>query len=302
MNILLTGSHGLVGSALIPRLEKDGHKIYRLVRQNARIDKNEAYWNADTGSLDKSALTQWKLDAAIHLGGESIASGRWNKTRKKRMRDSRVNGTRVLAETLGHLENPPKVLICASAIGYYGTRGDQILTEKDAPGETFLAGLCKDWEAARQPAVSKGIRVVNLRIGVVLSREGGALKKMALPFKLGFGGILGNGRQYMSWIDLDDLVGIILFALQKDSLQGPVNAVAPQPVTNREFTKTLGRVLFRPTCLPMPASTSRMVFGEMADELLLASARVKPSKLEAAGYSFQYPELKNALRHELKNK
>ncbi len=300
MNILVTGASGLVGSALIPQLESKGHRIFRLVRQKARADKNEIYWFPETGSLDKSALEGLGIEAVVHLAGENIAAGRWNEKRKKKILDSRVNGTRVLAEALSSLRSLPKVLVCASAVGYYGSRGDEILSEESSSGDGFLAEVCRKWEAAAQPAVDKGIRVVQLRFGIILSKEGGALKKMLLPFKLGLGGVVGSGRQYYSWIALDDVVQIIQFAIEKTQLRGPVNTDSPNPVTNREFTKTLGRVLWRPTLFPLPASTARMVFGEMADEMLLASARAVPAKLQSAGYSFLYPQLKEALRHLLK--
>ncbi|MFO1462759.1 MAG: TIGR01777 family oxidoreductase [bacterium] len=300
MRILVTGSSGLVGSALVEKLLSQGHSISRLVRRKADASKGEAYWNPEGGSVDKTGLAELRPEVVINLAGENIASGRWTAERKRKIRDSRVHGTRALADTLAHLETPPKAFLCASAIGYFGSRGDERLDEASIPGEGFLAEVCEEWESSAEPAAKAGIRTVNLRIGVILSPKGGALKKMLLPFKLGLGGVIGSGKQYMSWIALDDVVGILDFAIQNASLQGPVNAVAPNPVTNKEFTKTLGRVLWRPTCLPMPASTARMVFGEMADELLLASTRVEPAKLRQAGYAFQYPDLKAALRHLLK--
>jgi uncharacterized protein (TIGR01777 family) len=300
MKVLITGSSGLVGSALSSQLQTQGHTLYRLVRRPAKADKNEIYWNPETGSLDKSAMDGLGIEAVVHLAGENIAQRRWNETQKKKIRDSRVNGTRVLADALAHLSQPPKVLVSASAIGFYGSRGDEILTEESPPGAGFLAEVCREWEAAAAPAAKAGIRVVLLRSGVILSKDAGALKKMLLPFKLGMGGIIGNGRQYMSWIDLEDAVGAIHYALREEKLRGPVNNTAPQPVTNREFTRTLGRVLFRPTCFPIPASTARLVFGEMADEMLLAGARVKPAKLQAAGYQFQYPDLRSSFLHLLK--
>lgn len=299
MKILITGSHGLVGSALAERLKAQGHEILRLVREKANSSRGEAYWNAEGGSVDKTGLDLIAPEAVIHLAGENIASGRWNKERKRKIRDSRVNGTRALADALAHLQTKPKVFICASAVGYFGSRGDEKLTEASAPGESFLAEVCKEWEAASKRASDAGIRTVNLRFGVILSKEGGMLKKLKLPFKLGLGGVIGSGQQYMSWITLEDVLGAIEFALQNASLQGPVNTVAPQAVTNREFTKTMGRVLLRPTLLPLPASTARMVLGEMADELILASLRVVPEKLEKAGYRFQHPDLKGALKSVL---
>ena len=300
MRILITGASGLVGSALSERLSTQGHSISRLVRHQANTSRGEAYWSPEGGSVDKSGIDQLKPEIVINLAGENIAGGRWNDERKRKIRDSRVNGTRALADTLAHLEIKPKAFICASAIGFYGSRGDEPLTEDSSPGEGFLAEVCQEWEEASERAAKAGIRTVNLRIGVVLSPEGGALKKMLLPFKLGVGGVIGSGRQYMSWIALDDLVKVIEYAIQNESLRGPVNAVAPDPVTNKEFTKTLGRVLWRPTCLPMPASTARMLIGEMADALLLASTRVVPAKLEKSGFKFDHPGLKGALTQLLK--
>ncbi len=299
MKILISGSSGLLGSALVEVLTKEGHEIGRLVRRKSKPESNEIYWDPERGSLDKTALEDFGPEAAINLAGESIAQGRWSPKKKAKIRDSRVNGTRVLAQALGSLSKFPKVLVCPSAVGYYGDRGDAVMTEQDAPGRGFLAEVCQAWEAAAQPARDKGIRVVHFRIGVVLSAKGGALKKMLLPFKLGMGGVIGSGRQYWSWVALEDVVGAIQFAVQNPALQGPVNLVAPHPVTNREFTKTLGRVLWRPTYFSIPASTARMVFGEMADELLLASTRVEPEKLKQSGFSFQYPQLKPALQHAI---
>lgn len=240
-------------------------------------------------------------DAVVHLAGENIARARWSERQKALIRDSRVKGTRLLCDLLARYSPPPKALVCASAVGYYGDRADEILKEESAPGSGFLADVCREWEAATQPAVERGIRVVNLRIGIVLSPMGGALAKMLTPFKLGVGGTIGSGRQYMSWIALDDVVGAIHFALTNESLHGPVNAVAPNPVTNREFTHTLGRVLSRPTLFPMPAFAARLVLGEMADALLLASARVEPAQLLASGFTFRHPDLEAALRALLKD-
>jgi TIGR01777 family protein len=300
MRILLSGSSGLVGSALTPLLQGRGDELATLVREKSRGGKNEIYWQPNFGSVDKPAIEDFAPDAVVHLAGEPIAKGRWNPKKKQLIKDSRVLGTQALANSLANLSRPPKVLICASAVGYYGTRGDECLTEQSPRGEGFLPEVCAEWEAACQPARDKGIRVVNLRFGMVLSPKGGALKKLLTPFKLGLGGVLGNGRQYMSWIALDDVVQVILFALQNDKLSGAVNTVAPQAVTNREFTKTLGRVMWRPTLFPLPASTARMLFGEMADALLLASTRAVPERLGQAGYAFQFPDLKPALKHLLR--
>jgi hypothetical protein len=239
------------------------------------------------------------LDAVVHLAGENIATGRWTAEKKAKIRDSRVRSTRLLCDTLAGLKQPPKVLACASATGYYGDRGDELLTEESASGTGFLAGVCREWEAAATPAAQKGIRVVHLRFGMVLSGAGGALAKLLPPFRMGLGGALGTGRQYISWIALDDLLGVIAHALTTEALQGPVNAVAPNPVTNKEFTRTLGRTLGRFTLFSMPAAAARLAFGEMADEVLLASQRVQPARLLATEYRFRYPELEGALRHLL---
>jgi hypothetical protein len=235
----------------------------------------------------------------VHLAGENIASGRWTSRRKAEIRRSRVEGTRRLCESLARLARPPKVLVSASAIGFYGDRRDEILREDTPPGTDFLAGVCREWEAATEAASRAGVRVVQVRFGVILSPAGGALKQMLLPFKLGMGGRIGNGAQFMSWITLDDAVGATNHALITGSLVGPVNAVAPAPVTNSEFTRTLARVLRRPALAPIPAFAARLAFGELADALLLSSARVIPTKLEGSGYRFRHPELESALKHLL---
>ncbi len=298
MNVLVSGSTGLVGTALIPILTATGREVIRLVRSNSRNPSKELIgWNPEANYIDAAGMEG--LDAIVHLAGEPIASGRWSPMKKARIRDSRIRGTQLLCEALAHTARPPKVLACASAIGFYGDRSDEVLVEASSSGEGFLAEVCRDWEAATEPARRKGIRVVNLRFGVILSRHGGALAKMLTPFKMGVGGIIGSGRQYMSCIALDDCVGAILHALMQDSLSGPVNVVGPTPVTNGEFTKTLGKILGRPTILPMPAFAARLAFGEMADELLLCSNRVEPKKLLESGFPFQYPTVDLALRHAL---
>jgi uncharacterized protein len=297
MNILVTGASGLIGTALVSSLTSHGHEVTRLVRGQPRSGEKAARWDPMAGTIDASALEG--ADAAVHLAGESIAE-RWTAAKKVRIRDSRVKGTQLLCETLARLSSPPKVLVSASAIGYYGDRGEEILSEESPPGRGFLSEVCRAWEAATEPAQRQGIRVVQLRMGVVLSPAGGALAKILPPFRMGLGGVLGSGRQYMSWIALDDVVGVIQHAIVTDALQGPTNAAAPRAVTNQEFTKTLGKVLGRPTVMPLPAFAARLMFGEMADELLLASARVQPAKLVASGYTFRYPELEAALRHLLK--
>ena len=297
MRVAVSGSTGLVGSEVVASLSAAGHEVVRLVRRAPAPGEKAVRWDPEKGEIDAAGLEG--LDAVVHLAGENIASGRWNAARKAAIRDSRVNGTRLLCDALAGLARPPKTLVCASAIGYYGDRGEELLTEESPPGTGFLAEVCREWEAASEPAARKGIRVVALRIGVVLSPKGGALSRMLPPFRAGLGGVIGSGRQYVSWVALDDLVGIVLHALQSGELRGPVNAVAPLPVTNRELTEALGKVLSRPTLLPVPAFALRLAVGEMADALLLASARVVPRRLEETGYRFRFPELPAALRHLL---
>jgi uncharacterized protein len=299
MKIVLTGSHGLVGSALLPMLHAQGHNVVRLThsRPGAAAGPNEVPWNVDTGSID--AIRIESSDAVIHLAGENIA-GRWTEQKKRAIRESRVKGTKLLANTLVKLEHKPHTLICASAIGFYGDRGDEVLDESSAPGTGFLAEVCQEWESAAAAAPQAGIRTVFLRIGVVLAAEGGALKKMLMPFKMCVGGVIGSGKQYWSWVALDDLTGVIMHALNNPSVAGAVNVTAPNPATNREFTKALGKVLSRPTIFPMPAFAARLAFGEMGDALLLSSTRALPKRLIENGYEFRFPELEPALRHVLK--
>ncbi|MEX0701694.1 MAG: TIGR01777 family oxidoreductase [Planctomycetales bacterium] len=296
MKVAVTGSSGLVGSALAPYLTAGGHEVVRIVRRPAR-GADEMSWDPSEKSLDSTALRG--IDAVVHLAGESIAGGRWNAEKKRRIRDSRVDGTRLLAEALAAAEEGPRVFVCASAIGYYGSRGAEILTEASAAGRDFLADVCREWEAAADPARAAGVRVVHLRFGMILDPAGGALAKMLTPFKLGAGGRIGDGRQYWSWIARDDVLDVVLRALTEDDLAGPVNTVSPNPATCGEFTKTLGRVLSRPTIFPMPAFAARLAFGEMADALLLASQRVVPQRLQRSGHRFRHPELEAALRHML---
>lgn len=297
MIIAVTGSTGLVGTPLVAALEADGHQVRRLVRREVRDPEREIRWDPTAGQIDAEALAG--VETVVHLAGESIAAHRWTEEFKSKVRDSRVHGTRLLCDTLAQLEHRPRVLCSASAIGYYGDRGEEAVDESSPPGRGFLADVCQQWEAATAPARDAGIRVVNLRIGVVLSPQGGALAKMLPPFKMGMGGVIGSGRQFISWVELDDLVSVIRFALTNVSLSGPVNATSPQAVTNQEFTKTLGHVLGRPTLFPMPAFAAKLAFGEMADEMLLGGARVEPSALSAAGFQFAYPDLEPALRHLL---
>jgi uncharacterized protein len=296
MRVLVTGSTGLIGRSLVPFLTTGGHAVTRLVRGVAARE-GTVRWDPVLWSVDLEGLEN--LDAVVHLAGENIASRRWSERQKRAIRESRTEGTRLLCESLLKLQNPPKTLVCASAIGYYGDRGDALLDETSPPGTGFLPNVCRDWEAATQPVRARGIRVVNLRFGIVLSPAGGALAKMLLPFKLGAGGTIGSGRQYWSWVGIDDVVGAIHHALVCEQLNGPVNVVAPEPLMNREFTKILGKVLNRPTVLPVPAFGARMALGQMADELLLASARVVPRRLQETGYAFRFPTLEPALRHVL---
>ena len=292
MKILITGSTGLVGSALVSHLAAHGHRPLHMVRRPPR-GADEIRWDIEAGTLDPSSLEG--LDAVVHLAGENIASGRWTEERKRRILQSRVLGTRLLARSLARLDTPPGVLVSVSAVGYYGDRGEEALDEESGPGTGFLAEVCRAWEAEAAPAAARGIRVVHPRLGMVLSARGGALDRMLPAFRAGFGGRIGSGRQYMSWIALDDLVGAILHAITCDRLEGPVNAVSPHPVTNAEFTRVLARALGRPALMALPAFAARLAFGQMADELLLASARVSARKLERSGYRFRYPRLEEIL-------
>ena len=301
MKIIVTGSSGLIGSALVASLKARGDEVTCLVREKRDAPRvagtREVLWSPSRGELDGAELEGH--DAAVHLAGDPIAEGRWTDEKKRRIRESRVQGTTLLAETLAKLKTPPRVLLTASAVGYYGDRGEELLTETSAAGADFLSDVCRVWEASADAAKAAGIRVVRLRFGVVLDGTGGALAKMLTPFKLGAGGKIGSGRQYMSWIALDDAVGAILHALAHEELEGAVNVVAPRAVTNAEFTKTLGGVLGRPTIFAVPAFAARLAFGEMADAALLVSQRAEPSRLRATGYGFKYPELEGALRHAL---
>jgi hypothetical protein len=293
----VSGASGFVGSALVASLRQQGANEKRLVRSAPRDPATDIAWNP-AAPLDPAALEG--LDAVVHLAGESIAGLRWTAGKKARIRESRVAGTRNLAVALAKCAKRPRVLVCASAIGYYGNRGEEVLREDSPSGSGFLAEVCREWEAAAQPARAAGIRVVHLRFGMVASPTGRALKQMLPPFKLGLGGRLGSGRQYMSWISLDDAVGAIQHALVTDSLAGPVNAVAPDSITNAEFTRTLGAVLRRPTIFPMPAFVLRVLLGEMGEEILLSSQRVEPARLLASGFKFKHPKLKQALEEMLK--
>lgn len=296
MKILITGASGLVGAALVPFLRSRGHHVFRLVRTYNQMAEDTLLWDPEHRELFLEDFEGF--DVVIHLAGENIA-GRWNSEKKKKIRDSRVIGTHMLAEFFIRLKTPPKLFISASAIGFYGDRGDEVLDESSPPGKGFLAEVCQKWEAATQPLIDNGVRTVMLRIGAVLSPDGGALSKMLLPFRLGLGGVIGPGTQYFSWIAIDDLLGVIFYVLSDSSVSGVVNAVAPHPVTNRELVKTLGSVLHRPTILPMPAGLATFLMGEMAKELILSSQRVIPEKLNNSGYHFLYPHLNSALQYLL---
>jgi len=295
MRVLIAGASGLVGSALIPALEAEGYEVTRLVRKLAGTGEIE--WHPNNDQLDTAQLEGF--DAVINLAGENIAGGRWTDDQKRKIRDSRVNGTHLLSEAIVKLSTRPGVFVCASATGIYGDRDDEILDEQSDSGGGFLAGVCREWEQATAPAVAAGVRTVNLRFGPILAREGGMLAKLLTPFKMGMGGKVGSGKQYISWVAIEDAVGAIKIALSDESIRGPLNVVSPNPVTNEVFTKTLGHVLSRPTALAIPAFAAKLAFGEMADEMLLTSQRVVPKRLIEAGYEFQQPELEGALRKHL---
>lgn len=297
LTVLLTGATGVVGSALVPFLTGGGHRVIRLVRTKAAAGENAVFWDPLSGRLDLAATG--RIDAVVHLAGENIARGRWTPAKKKRIIDSRVCGTGLLARALARLPEPPEVLVCASAIGYYGNRGADWMTEQSRPGRDFISGVCRRWEQATAPAAENGIRTVFLRIGIALSPLGGALQKLLMPFQCGLGGKLGTGDQYMSWIHLDDVLGAVYHVLDRRDIRGPVNVTAPDPVTNRVFGQTLGRVLDRPCRFSVPEAVIRGMFGELAREIPLSSTRVSPVRLLETGYRFRYPVLEGALRHLL---
>lgn len=294
-HVAVTGSSGLIGSALVAALTGQGHRVTRLVRRAPLA--SEAAWDPEHGTIDAAALEG--VDAVVHLAGASIVGRRWSPEVKRVLRGSRVGSTGLVARTLAQLSRPPRVLVSTSAVGIYGSRGDEVLSEGSALGTGFLADLARDWEDAADPARRAGIRVAHPRFGLILGKAGGALPKMLLPFRLGLGGPLGEGRQWTSWLTVDEAVGVISFAIGDARVDGPFNAVAPTPVTNAQFTRTLAHVLRRPSFLSVPALAVRWVLGEMADETLLASQRVMPERLVALGYQFQHPALEGALRHVL---
>ena len=295
MKVAVTGSSGLIGSSLVSFLSEKSVTVSKILRENTKDD--DISWKPEDGDWD-SAFTGG-VDGIVHLAGENIASGKWTRKKKEKIRNSRIEGTTRLCEHILKLPTPPSVLVCASAIGYYGNRGVEFLNEGSSRGSGFLPDVCLGWEEAAESVSKAGIRVVNVRFGIVLSKDGGALAKMMTPFKIGMGGKIGSGTQYMSWVAMDDVTGAIYHTLTTDSLKGPVNVTAPNPVTNKEFTSTLGEVLKRPAVVPIPAFAAKLAFGEMANDLLLASTKVAPKRLSDSGYKFQYPELENALKHVL---
>jgi len=297
LTVVLTGASGLIGQNLVHFLTTGGHRVVQLVRDSRQVGEGTAYWNPATGELDPAALAG--ADAVVHLAGTSIASGRWTDDRKRSILSSRVQGTELIARTLAGLRGGPKVLISSSAVGYYGDRGGDVLDESAKSGSGFLAEVCRAWEGATRAAEQAGVRVVLLRTGVALSPAGGAIGQMLLPFKVGLGGRIGSGKQYMSWIDLDDLVALIHHALYTEALRGPVNATAPHPVTNATFTSALGRALGRPTVVPVPALAVKALFGELGKEALLWGQRVVPRKATESGFTFFYEGVEESLRFQL---
>jgi uncharacterized protein (TIGR01777 family) len=292
--VAISGASGLIGAALVRRLASEEVQVRALVRRAPQAGSGEVQWDPARGVLDARALSG--VDAVVHLAGENVGAGRWTAARKAAIRASRVDGTRLVAETVAKLQPRPRVLVCASAVGFYGDRGEEVLTEASAAGRGVLADVCQAWEAATEPARAAGIRVVNLRVGMVLARDGGALARMLPVFRKGAGGPVGDGRQYMSWITLVDLVRVITHVLADETVHGPVNAVTPEAVTNERFSHVLAALLGRPALLRVPAVAVKLMFGEMGRELLLASTRAVPGRLTASGFRFEYPELAAALR------
>lgn len=297
MNVLVSGSHGLVGSALVPALQLAGHNVRRLVRGTSTA--GDVSWDIAGRRIDHAALEG--IDAVVNLAGEGIGERRWSAAQKARIRDSRIDGTTLLAKALATMAKPPKVFVSGSAVGIYGDRGDEVLTEESTRGEDFLAVVCRDWEAATAPAEAAGIRVVHLRTGIVLAGRGGALKKQLPLFRLGLGGPLASGRQWTSWVSLHDEVGAILHALRSDDLSGPINVTAPNPVTNAELTKELGRAVRRPAFLPVPKAALAVVLSRELASSITGSQRALPTRLEAHGYHFKHPEVAGALDAALRD-
>ncbi len=299
MRVLITGASGLIGTALQRSFVEKDYEVLLASRKEPK-SANEIQWNPDTGFNDEDLRRLEGLDAVVHLAGESIAGLRWTDEKKKAIRDSRVRGTRTMIEAFARLEKKPDVFVSASAIGFYGDRGDDEMTETGSAGDTFLSEVAKEWESEARRAEDMGIRTVLLRNGIVLSKDGGALATMLTPFKFGVGGVIGSGKQWMSWVSLDDLVEVVNFAIENENIRGAINVTSPNPVTNEEFTKTLGDVLYRPTFLPLPEFAVNLVFGEMGDALLIDSTKVLPKRLLDAGFKFKYPELRSALENAVK--
>jgi uncharacterized protein (TIGR01777 family) len=293
MKIAIAGASGLVGAAISPQLEAEGNDVVRLVRNSPKAGEIE--WHPNQDSIEPGKLEGF--DAIINLAGENVAEGRWTEEKKKKIHDSRVHGTHLISEAIAKLTSKPRIFLCASATGIYGDRGDETLNEQSESGGGFLAGVCREWEKATEPAHRAGVRVVNLRFGPILARVGGMLEKMLTPFKMGLGGKIGSGKQYISWVAIEDSVAAMKLALTDEAIRGPLNVVSPKPVTNERFTRALGEVLSRPTVMAMPAFAARLAFGEMADEMLLVSQKVIPKRLQAAGFQFEYPDLETALQH-----
>ncbi len=297
MKVAITGASGMVGTALTKKLRAEGDEVVAYVRTVRAGETGKYLWNPDAGTIDQAGLSG--ADAVVNLAGENIAAKRWTPEQKEKIRTSRVKGTTLLAQTIAGMTSKPEVFVSASAIGLYGDRGDEMLTENSAPGTGFLAEVCKEWEQSTKAAEASGVRIVWARLGVVLSKNGGALQKMLPIFQLGGGGIIGSGKQFMSWVTLDDVVNALIFAIKNKTVTGAINIVAPNSVRNSEFTDALGHALHRPAVLPLPAFAAKIIMGEMADELLLSSARVEPLALEGNKFGFEFPNLAGALLHEL---
>jgi uncharacterized protein (TIGR01777 family) len=296
MKILITGATGLIGTRLQATLREGGHDLLLASRKPPK-DESFVQWDINEGFAEPARLEG--IDAVIHLAGETL-NGRWSDAKKKAIRESRVLGTRNIVDAISNLKQRPRVLVSSSAIGFYGDRGDDLMTETSPPGKGFLPEVCREWEAEARRAEDAGIRTVLLRAGIVLSKDGGALGTMLMPFKLGIGGVIGSGKQWMSWVSLDDHAAVVKYALENETIRGAVNSVSPNPVMNEEFTKTMGEVLYRPTFIPVPEFAVHLAFGEMGDTLLLDSTRVAPKRLDDAGFKFNFPDLKKALENAVK--